>query len=575
VIDIKILKKKLERVLNVRIRLYWHTLKYLRARQWIGRLLHFLPKPLPQQSIVAERRAFSGRWTSSGWRSASFIGADAYRFGNKVLPVRNSSDWRRDDLDALWLYNLHYFDDLDAVDSDGRLDLQSEWIERWIESNPMGVGRGWDPYPTSLRIVNWVRWSLRGGRLSDKACTSLALQARWLGGRLETHLLGNHLWSNAKALVFAGTFFLGEEAERWFFKGLNLLEAELAEQCLADGGHFERSPMYHALFLEDVLDLFQLSRLQPGLFPSQWSRVLTETATRMFTWLVDMVHPDGEIAFFNDATKGVSAPLASLRKYGGALEMPFAAWFAESPPRLRHFASSGFVRMESAAATLLCDVGSVGPDYLPGHAHAGTLSFELSVGASRVVVNSGVSLYGESAERQRQRGSRAHSTLVVDGADSSEVWAGFRVARRARVLSADIEGASGKLRFRAVHDGYRRLSGSPIHRRAWTLDDSALVVEDEIIGFGRHHLEILFHLAPGWCAERAGEGLIRLWREGQWTESSANLYVAFERPFEAIVECGSWHPGFGVSERSVSVAFRATLEVPASHSTRISWGVAT
>ncbi len=503
------------------------------------------------------------------------MGIDAYRFGNKTLPVRNSSDWHRDDVDALWLYNLHYFDDLDAVDSDERLDLQSEWIEKWIESNPMGVGRGWDPYPTSLRIVNWVRWSLRGGRWSNEACASLALQARWLEGRLETHLLGNHLWSNAKALVFAGTFFQGAEAERWLSKGLNLLEAELAEQCLADGGHFERSPMYHGLLLEDVLDLFQLSQLQPRLFPPNWPNVLTETATRMFTWFVDMVHPDGEISFFNDATKGVCAPLASLRKYGGALKMPFAAWFAESPPRLRHFASSGFVRMESAAATVLADVGSVGPDYLPGHAHAGTLSFELSVDSSRVVVNGGVSLYGESAERQRQRGSRSHSTLVVDGADSSEVWAGFRVARRARVVSAEIEDAPGKLRFRAAHDGYQRLRGSPIHRRTWTLDDSALVVEDQIIGYGWHHLEILFHLAPGWFAERVSESVMRVWREGQCTESSATLSIAFERPFEAAVECGSWHSGFGINERSVSVVFRATLELPAFHSTRIGWGVVT
>ncbi|MEN9780004.1 MAG: hypothetical protein RL014_1152 [Pseudomonadota bacterium] len=91
---------------------------------------------------------------------------------------------------------------------------------------------------------------------------------------------------------------------------------------------------------------------------------------------------------------------------------------------------SGYVRLDNGPAVALLDVAPVGPDYLPGHAHADTLSFELSVGAQRVLVNSGTSCYGSSAERLRQRGTAAHNTVVVNGQDSSEVWGGFRVARR-------------------------------------------------------------------------------------------------------------------------------------------------
>ena len=79
----------------------------------------------------------------------------------------------------------------------------------------------------------------------------------------------------------------------------------------------------------------------------------------------------------------------------------------------------------------LLDVAPVGPDYLPGHAHADTLSFELSLFGQRVLVNSGTSQYEAGPERSRQRGTAAHNTVIVDGHDSSEVWAGFRVARRA------------------------------------------------------------------------------------------------------------------------------------------------
>ena len=76
----------------------------------------------------------------------------------------------------------------------------------WQKTLP-GRGPGWDPYPVSRRIVNWVKWALLGQELPPECRTSLAVQARWLGGRLEYHLLGNHLLANAAALVHAGLYF--------------------------------------------------------------------------------------------------------------------------------------------------------------------------------------------------------------------------------------------------------------------------------------------------------------------------------------------------------------------------------
>ena len=76
--------------------------------------------------------------------------------------------------------------------------------------------------------------------------------------RIESHLLGNHLFANAKALVFAGTYFSGAEADRWLNRGISILEREIPEQILLDGGHFELSTMYHALIFEDLLDLCNL-----------------------------------------------------------------------------------------------------------------------------------------------------------------------------------------------------------------------------------------------------------------------------------------------------------------------------
>jgi uncharacterized heparinase superfamily protein len=143
--------------------------------------------------------------------------------------------------------------------------------------------------------VNWVKWWLGGVAAEAAALHSLAVQARWLRRRLEWHLLGNHLFANAKALVFAGLFFEGDEAQEWLARGLRILERELPEQVLADGGQFERSPMYHALALEDVLDLVNVSRaLGAGDAPvASLLSACEQRAPAMLHWLRCMSHPDG------------------------------------------------------------------------------------------------------------------------------------------------------------------------------------------------------------------------------------------------------------------------------------------
>ena len=125
-----------------------------------------------------------------------------------------------------------------------------------------------------------------------------------------------------------------------------------------------------------------------------------------------------------------------------------------------------YLRVADRDMVALLDVGEVGPDYLPGHAHADTLSFEMSVFGQRVVVNSGTSCYGLGAERSRQRGTSAHSTVEVNGMDSSEVWGGFRVGRRARPFDVVVEETGRGVEVACSHDGYRRLPGQPVHRRA-------------------------------------------------------------------------------------------------------------
>jgi uncharacterized heparinase superfamily protein len=331
--------------------------------------------------------------------------------------------------------------------------------------------------------VNWIKWALAGHRLPEEVVHSLAVQVRYLRRCLEYRLLGNHLLANAKTLAFAGLFFAGEEARGWLAKGLHLMDTELRDQILADGGHAERSPMYHSLILEDLLDLVNLAQTYPrGLppreaaLPQQW----TATIQHMRGWLTVMCHPDGQIGLFNDAAWDSAPSPADLDAYAQRLGLGPVPPPAEG---LTHLPASGYVRLQRGSAVALVDVAELGADHLVGHAHADTLTFELSLDGARVIVNTGTSTYAPGAERQWQRSTAAHNTVEIDGQDSSEMWGVFRVARRARPLDVGVrEEPGGGLQVWAAHSGYRRFSKPVLHRRHWRLLEDRLEIQDRVEG---------------------------------------------------------------------------------------------
>ena len=444
---------------------YWHTLRHLKPIQLYGRIWFCLVRPRIDMRPAPPLRSTHRRvWVKPAARRISLVGPERFCFLNDTHDLA-AGGWDDPALEKLWRYNLHYFDDLNAQDADARTEWHRVLLSRWVQENPSGIGTGWEPYPTSLRIVNWIKWALGGHALPPECVESLAVQTRWLSQRLEIHLLGNHLFANAKALVFAGVFFEGPEAEGWLEKGLRILEREVQEQVLSDGGHFERSPMYHALALEDMLDLINFAATSLETMPSRWRSFADswlETVGRMRIWLTAMCHPDGEISFFNDAAIGIAPSLMELEAYAGRLGLSSVSVAGDG---VAHFPASGYIRVQRGAMVALLDVAPVGPDYLPGHAHADTLSFELSLFGRRVLVNSGTSRYGMGPERLRQRGTAAHNTVSIDGQDSSEVWGGFRAARRAKPFGLQIREDVNGVHVVCSHDGYARLPGRPIHRR--------------------------------------------------------------------------------------------------------------
>lgn len=522
-------------MLNTGMRL-WRTVRCLRPTQIVGRAWLRLHRPKAELSPPPDVRPVYPRWKGCT-RRASLTAPDTLRLLNVEHRIAGVDDWSNIARPKLWLYNAHYFDDLVAADALAREAWHRTLVARWIRENPAAGGVGWEPYPTSVRIVNWVKWAWSGHLLDAAVVHSLAVQVRWLRKRLEWHLLGNHLWANAKALVFVGVFFDGREARGWLEKGLALIDHELREQVLPDGGHFERSPMYHAIVLEDLLDLVQLGRLHPQALAAAPTERWSATAERMLAWLQAMSHPDGGIAFFNDAAFDIAPTVADLATYAGTLGLLVGP---PLPPGMHALPQTGYLRLQGSRTVLIVDVAPIGPDYLPGHAHADTLSFEWSLDGERVLVNGGTSTYESGDERARQRGTGMHNTVQIDGEDSSEVWASFRVARRARVKDVAWGTVGDELDASASHDGYARLPGRPRHAREWRLAPGRLTVHDTI--HGRYSRAVArFRLHPRWRAGIDGSGIGWLQagdRRIRWTASPGATVD---------IRDSTWHPRFGES----------------------------
>ena len=200
------------------IKRYFNTIKFLKFSQILYRIKKYFIKtrviknnlPIKKNNVFSLEEIY--------WRDEVIIGS-SFTFLNINKKVITKDDWNNKNFTKLWLYNLHYFDFLNSKNHKIFIERNKKIIYKWIDENDPFVGVGWEPYPSSLRIVNWIRWLILSKISDDKIEKSLALQIRWLNKNLEYDLLGNHLMANAKALVFGGFFFNNLEAENWKKKG--------------------------------------------------------------------------------------------------------------------------------------------------------------------------------------------------------------------------------------------------------------------------------------------------------------------------------------------------------------------
>ena len=458
---------------------FFNTLRYLKWQQIYFRLVRKLIKPKVTESFEGSKPKRSKTWVHLPLYTSKIDSQSEACFLNYTKRLDFPADWNNESPSKIWVYNLHYFEDLLSFNAKEKHNFHLELLGNWVDQNPVGYGNGWEPYPTSLRIVNIIKAWLGGLELDEKLFSSVFAQASFLSNSLEKHLLGNHYFVNLKALLFAGVIF---KNKRWLSIAEKGLISEIPEQILEDGANFELSPMYHSLILVDMMDMYNLSRAYPAHISNQLVSLIEKHIPKMLTFMEVVAHPDEGVSFFNDSVDGISPTKAKIETY--AEKMGFEINFLDlKKSQIIDNADSGYICAIVSGNKMIFDASPVGPDYIPGHAHADTLSFELSIGTQRVFVNSGTSEYGLSQKRLNQRKTAAHNTVEVNSKDSSQVWSGFRVANRAKIINKHTKLKNdGSIELTAAHNGYKSFYGGCIHTRKLTLSKDSLVISDSLDG---------------------------------------------------------------------------------------------
>ena len=172
------------------------------------------------------------------------------------------------------------------------------------------------------------------------------------------------------------------------------------------------------------------------------------------------------------------------------------------------------------------------------------LSFELSVGRERIIVNCGAAPAAGPMWRDATRATAAHSTLTVADTNSSELKSNG-IGRQPEKVETQRQEANGAHWLEASHDGYKKPFGA-IHRRRLYLAESGDDIrgEDAIEASSPQPYTLRFHLHPSVNASVQQDGeavLLRLpsgtgWRlraEGAKMTLEEGIYLGGADPKRA------------------------------------------
>jgi uncharacterized heparinase superfamily protein len=447
---------------------------------------------------------------------------------------------------VVWRAAAHGFAwlrDLRALGTDpARLrarDLTEDWLAHGAAEELAQA-----PEVAAARVSAWLgHWDFLAATAEDgfrkRLLVRLAQDARGVVASLPAEALHRGALVTIKGAIAAAVAL---EEEPWLTRALRFLPGEIERQFHPDGGHVERSPAQLLYALQDLIEIRNLLHGAGVNAPPQLGTALERAgqALRLFR------HGDGGLALFNGSREEGTALVDLVLTQGQAR--------GRAPMLLE---DTGFHRMLAGRTLVIADAGAPAPgrarDLASGlprgadrFAHAGTLSFEMSVGRDRLIVNCGAAPAGETEWRDALRATAAHSTLVIADTNSAELKEGG-LGRRPERVEAERHEAGGAQWLEASHDGWRKPFGA-VHRRRLYLAETG----DDLRG--EDHLELAeqggarppafvlrFHLHPNVTANPLQEGdgvLLRLpsghgWRlraKGARVSVEESVYLGAEPP---------------------------------------------
>lgn len=389
-----------------------------------------------------------------------------HRFSFKGLTVDVAPDqlpWHRSGVGELWREEMLGFSwcrDMVAVEDDESRRALRRLIMAFILDAPTFQPLSWRPDLVGRRLHSWLtcgEYPLFGGDEAFRKtfAQALARHNRHLYFAASEAPTGPGRIAAAMGLIAAGICLPQQQSS--LNRGLVLLEAEIANQILVDGGHVSRCPSIQLRVLADLTTVRANLKQGDVVIPDY----LTQAIDRMTPMLRFFRHGDGNLALFQSGFEEDNSLLSMVLAKADAKGKPLA--FA------RH---SGYQRMNNGKTVVILDVATPPEPETGGVAHASTLAFEMSVAKHRLITNCGHAVVGGPNWIEAVRATAAHSTLVLNHQNSSELLAnGGLGKRRAGVPRCTRHEEDAGLWLEAVHDGYAELFGL-IHRRRLFLDVS-------------------------------------------------------------------------------------------------------
>ncbi|WP_223592349.1 alginate lyase family protein [Neobacillus bataviensis] len=489
-----------------KIILYVNTVRYLKPSQIYYRLFNRFKRELYKRKLlsvnvpanleIGENRVFIIPELDFDKEflnrfDINDIMSNRFTFINLTNQVKLSTAWNQKELQHLWRYNLHYFEYLFTIayeylngkNRNVNYEKYRGLITNWIENNPYAFGDGWHPYTISLRITNWIityqifKDEIIADNDFDKRIKeSIYLQYKYLQTNLEKDVLGNHYFENIKALIIGSVFFDEVNVKNKFKK--ELLK-QLKEQILKDGMHFELSPMYHKIILEDLI------KITFWLNDEEIYHELISYIQKMVDVTYSLESNFGKTPAFNDSANGVSKNFKCLLKVCNK-------YFRINPQNIS-LKKSGFYIVEDQSRKLIFDTGDICPSYLPAHGHCDALSFELSINGSPLFVNSGTFQYENGQWRNFFRSTKAHNTVSISELEQSQFWGSFRIAKRIKKVR----------RKQFIYKGIQFYAGAYVsylgveHKRfIGYLDEDTVIVLDFVNSKIGENVNSYLHFAP-------------------------------------------------------------------------------